>query len=89
MKQVYKLSDEALEEVWGGKKRYVYNETVPYAHVRFGPGFGFEIAYDVYNGGSVNTFETDNGVEAGTVLKDGYNWRLLDNGCWIADSLID
>lgn len=89
MEQVYKLSDEALENVCGGKKRYVYNETVNYANVRYGPGFGFDVAYKVYNGDPVYTFENDYGTEASTVLKDGYNWRLLDTGGWIADSLID
>ena len=81
MTDINKVNDEALENVTGGARRIVSGSPVGYAHVRTGPGKGYEVAYDVDNGCAVYTTgrHTWNG---------DYNWYELTNGCWIAGSLI-
>lgn len=76
------LSDEALEQVVGGARRTVCNSAASYANVRSYPGLdSANVEYKVYNGDSVYT--------TGKVrYADGYDWYQLDDGNWIAGSLI-
>ncbi len=79
--EMKKISDEALDNVTGGARRTVHNDAVGYAYVRSGPGKDYEVEYKAYNGESVYT--------TGRVrYADGYDWYQLDDGCWIAGSLI-
>ena len=81
-----KLTDEALDQVVGGAKRYVSNSSAEYANVREDPGLDSDVSYRVYNGTAVYT--TGN-----TYTCDGYTWYeiTLEGGGgygWIAGSLI-
>ena len=76
------LSDEALEQVVGGVRRTVNNVIANYVNVREWPGLDADnVVYRVYNGASVYT--------TGRVhCADGYEWYELEDGCWIAGSMI-
>lgn len=81
MTEMNKLNDAALENVTGGARRKVYNSSRDYANVRNYAGLDYDVAYRVYNGETVYT--------TGNVrYADGYDWYQLDDGCWIAGSLI-
>ena len=76
------LSDEALEQVVGGARRTVSNSSASYAYVRSYPGLDPDnVEYKVYNGDSVYT-------TGKTHYADGYTWYQLDDGNWVAGSLI-
>ena len=76
-----KINEESLENVSGGVRRTVHNDSVNYANVRCGAGLKYDVEYKVYNGTEVYT--------TGRVkYADGYDWYELDDGCWIAGSLI-
>ena len=72
---------EALENVTGGARRTVSNDSSSYSWVRSGPGKQYDEQYKVYNGDSVYT--TGYHVYSG-----GYDWYELDDGNFIAGSLI-
>ena len=82
MTDMNKINDEALENVVGGARRIVRNSSASYANVRSYPGLDPDnVEYKVYNGESVYT--------TGKVrYADGYDWYQLDDGNWIAGSLI-
>ena len=81
MADINKINDESLENVTGGVKRIVQNDAVNYANVRSGPGLKYEVEYKAFNGTEVYT--------TGKIrYADGYDWYQLDDGCWIAGSLI-
>lgn len=81
MSDINIISDKALESVVGGARRTVHNDAVGYANVYSGPGKGHEVDYRLYNGESAYT--------TGRIkYADGYDWYQLDDGCWIAGSLI-
>ena len=80
-----KINDEALENVVGGAKRIVHNDTVPYANVRDAAGLDSNVMFKVPNGADVYT-------TGRTKTRDGYTWYEIycdehPNG-WIAGSLI-
>ena len=79
---VNKINDESLDQVVGGVWRTVRNDSASYANVREWPGLDDDnVAYKVYNGDSVYT--------TGRVrYADGYDWYELNDGNWIAGSLI-
>ena len=81
MSDMKKLNDEALENVTGGARRTVSNDSSSYSWVRSGPGKQYDEQYKVYNGDSVYT--TGHHVYSG-----GYDWYELDDGNFIAGSLI-
>ncbi len=81
MADVKELSDEALENVTGGVRRTVQNDSNSYSYVRSGPGPNYDVVGRVYNGESVYT--TGYYVYCG-----GYVWYELDDGNYIAGSLI-
>ena len=84
MSDFEKLSDESLEEVSGGVKRVVKNDTVDYANVREAPGLSSKVIGTVKNGTTVDT-------TGKKVNKDGYPWyEITFSGGkgWIAGSLI-
>ena len=76
LKEKTELTDEELDQVVGGAKRYVDNKEVGYANVRSGPGIEYNAEYSLNNGQSVYT--TGFSVE-----KDGCCWYELDDGNWI------
>ena len=82
MSELNKINDEALEQVAGGKRRVVANDSETYVNVRSGPGTEFEKEYTLKNGSVVYTvrkvFNED----------DGYYWTQIDDGCWIASHLL-
>ena len=81
MTDMNKINDEALENVTGGARRIVHDDARDYANVRTYAGLDYDVAYRVYNGESVYTI--------GRVkYADGYDWYQLDDGNWIAGSLI-
>lgn len=81
------LNQEELENVTGGKKRIVNNESVGYANIRSQPGKKSDVILTLKNGAPVYT-------TGKTVKKDGYTWYEIfddeaENGyAWIAGSLI-
>ena len=86
MTDIKKINDEALENVVGGKKVTVHNDTVDYANIRSGAGLITKVLFTVKNGTELET--TGN-----TITRDGYTWYEVnlagayDYG-WIAGSLI-
>ena len=79
-----KLNDEILDDVSGGVKKTVKNDTVDYANVREAPGLTSKVIGTVKNGTTVNTTGKH-------VTKDGYPWyEITFSGGkgWIAGSLI-
>ena len=86
MNEINKINDEALENVTGGARRVVHNDTVDYANVRSNAGLNSKVLLKVYNGDTVET--TGN-----KITRDGYTWYEIylagkyDYG-WIAGSLI-
>jgi uncharacterized protein YraI len=81
MADMNKLNDQALENVTGGARRTVQNSSADHANVRSGPGQDYGVVYRVYNGDSVYT--------TGYVkYSGGYDWYELDDGNFIAGSLI-
>ncbi len=76
-----KLNESDLENVTGGKTRYVHNKAG--ANVRRGPGTDYGKIYHM-----------DNGDECYTTGKriynedDGYDWVQLDDGGWVAAHLL-
>ena len=68
MSDTKKLNDEALENVTGGARRTVSNDSSSYSWVRSGPDSVYTTGYHVYSG--------------------GYDWYELDDGNYIAGSLI-
>ena len=81
MTDMNKINDEALENVTGGARRTVHNDSLGYANVRSGPGQQYDVEYRVYNGDSVYT----TGYHK---YSGGYDWYELDDGNFIAGSLI-
>ena len=81
MTDMNKINDEALEEVTGGARRRVSNDSCSYAYVRSGPGKQYDVEYKVYNGETVYT----TGYHE---VHGGYDWYELDDGNFIAGSLI-
>ena len=81
MADVKELSDKALENVTGGVRRTVQNDSNSSSYVRSGPGRQYGVVYEVYNGDTVYT--TGSYVNCG-----GYVWYELDDGNYIAGSLI-
>jgi uncharacterized protein YgiM (DUF1202 family) len=81
MTDMNKINDEALENVTGGARRKVSNDSCGYAFVRSGPGKQFDVEYKVYNGETVYT----TGYHK---YSGGYDWYELDDGNFIAGSLI-
>ena len=67
MSDMKKLNDEALENVTGGARRTVSNDSSSYSWVRSGDSV-YTTGYHVYSG--------------------GYDWYELDDGNFIAGSLI-
>ena len=55
MSDMKKLNDEALENVTGGARRTVHNDSSSYSYIRSGPGKDYEVVGRVYNGDSVYT----------------------------------
>ena len=81
MSDMKKLNDEALENVTGGARRTVSNDSSSYSWVRSGPGKQYDTCYCVDDGDSV--FASGYHVYSG-----GYYWYELDDGNFIAGSLI-
>ena len=81
MADLNKLNDEALENVTGGAKRYVSNDASSYSIVRSGPGKQYDEEYRLQNGDVVYT----TGYHK---YSGGYDWYELDDGNFIAGSLI-
>ena len=80
--EIKKVNDEALEDVTGGRKRIVHNDSVNYANLRVSPNG--QVCGRAYNGEAVYT--TGNHV-----WKGDYNWyEVYYDGdvYWIAGSLI-
>ena len=79
-----KISDEALEDVVGGARRYVYNDSADYhyANVRSGPSSTSSKVYTLSNGSEVFTVDKVYNDE------DGYYWTQLDDGNWIASHFL-
>ena len=50
MTDMNKINDEALENVTGGARRTVSNDSSSYSWVRSGPGKQYDTEYKVYNG---------------------------------------
>ncbi len=78
---MHRLSDKDLETVTGGARRTVHNDAASYSYVRSGPGKRYEVVGRVYNGDSVYT----TGYHK---YSDGCDWYELDDGNYIAGSLI-
>jgi hypothetical protein len=83
--EMNKISDEALEQVSGGKIREIDNPDAPYANIRSTPGMESRIMFRMYNGEKVDT--------TGLVVnRDGLDWYeiYLDNDVmgWVAGCLI-
>ncbi len=86
MTDIRKINEEALENVVGGARRVVHNDSVNYANVRHAPGLNSTVCAKLYNGTEVLT-------TGEKVTKDGYTWYkiVLPEGsdeAWIAGSLI-
>ena len=81
MTDMNKLGDTALENVTGGKKRYVQNGAG--ANVRGGPGTGYGKWYHLDEGDVC--FTNGERVYNGD---DGYDWVQLDDGGWVAAHLL-
>ena len=83
-----KLNDEALENVTGGARRTVSNDSSSYSWVRSGPGKQYDEQYKVYD----EQYKVYNGDSVYTtgyhVYSGGYDWYELDDGNYIAGSLI-
>ena len=86
MTDIKKISEEALENVVGGKRVVVHNDAVNYANIRVTPGLNTEVLFTVKNGTELET--TGNKIS-----RDGYTWYEVylagayDYG-WISGSLI-
>ena len=86
MTDIKKINEEALENVVGGARRIVHNDSVNYANIRRTPGLNTEVLFTVKNGTELTT--TGN-----KITRDGYTWYEVmlagayDYG-WIAGSLI-
>ena len=86
MTDINKINDEALENVNGGARRTVYNDSVGYANIRRNPGLDSKVFFTIKNGEQVDT-------TGRKMTKDGYVWYEInlagayDTG-WIAGSLI-
>jgi len=86
MADIKKINDAALNDVVGGKRVVVHNDSVNYANVRVTPGLNTEVLFTVKNGTELYT--TGN-----KITRDGYTWYEVnlagayDYG-WIAGSLI-
>jgi uncharacterized protein YgiM (DUF1202 family) len=78
-----KIKDENLENVTGGRRRYIENDSAGYANIRSGPGTNYDVAYSLNNGQSVYT--TGYTVYSD---RDGYRWAELDDGNFIALHLL-
>ena len=76
-----KLNDNQLEQVVGGKTRYVQNGAG--ANVRSGPGTSYGKWYHLDEGESCFT----NGERVYN-SDDGYDWVQLDDGGWVAAHLL-
>ena len=72
-----KLNDNQLEQVVGGKTRYVQNGAG--ANVRSGPGTDYGKWYHLDEGKACFT----NGERVYN-SDDGYDWVQLDDGGWVA-----
>ena len=81
MADMNKLNDEELENVIGGARRTVSNDSSSYVWVRSGPGKQYDEQYKVYNGETVYT----TGYHE---YSGGYDWYELDDGNFIAGFLI-
>ena len=81
MSDMNKLTEEALEQVVGGAKRTVHNDSNSYSYIRSGTGKDYEVVGRVYNGETVYT----TGYHE---YSGGYDWYELDDGNFIAGSLI-
>ena len=81
MSDMKKLSDEALENVVGGRIRVVTNDAG--ANIRSGPGTRYEKLYHLGRGREVDT----NGERVYNDA-DGYDWVQLDDGGWVAAHLL-
>ena len=81
MTDMNKLNDDALENVTGGARRTIRNDSSSFSYIRSGPGKDYKVVGRVYNGDSVYTtgFHKYSG---------GYDWYELDDGNYIAGSLI-
>ena len=77
MSDMKKLSDEALENVTGGRIRVVKNDAG--ANIRSGPGTRYEKLYHLGRGREVDT----NGERVYNDA-DGYDWVQLDDGGWVS-----
>ena len=86
MTDIRKINDTELNDVVGGKRVVVHNDSVNYANVRVTPGLNTEVLFTVKNGTELYT--TGN-----KITRDGYTWYEVnlagayDYG-WIAGSLI-
>ena len=76
-----KLNENQIEQVDGGKKRFVQNDAG--ANVRSGPGTRYEKLYHLGRGREVDT----NGERVYNDA-DGYDWVQLEDGGWVAAHLL-
>ena len=78
------LDDELLDNVVGGVKMTVANPNTGYINCREGPGTSYSVVYSLNNGNTVRT-------TGRTVYNDndGYTWSELDDGYWVASSLLE
>ena len=70
MTDMNKINDEALENVTGGARRTVSNDSSSYSWVRSGPGKQYDTEYKVYNGDTVYT----TGYHEYSGAMTGTNW---------------
>ena len=86
-----KLNENQLEQVVGGKKRYVQNDAG--ANVRSGPGTDYSKWYHM-DEGDVCWYHMDEGDVCYTngervySRADGYDWVQLEDGGWVAAHLL-
>ena len=78
------LDDEALDQVVGGRRMTVANPNAGYINCRQGPGSNFPTGYNLNNGQSV--YATSETVYNDS---DGYSWTQLEDGYWVASSLLE